>query len=304
MNKEKITIVGVARNVEHTICEDFDLIIRAFESFEIERMIVIESDSTDNTLVVLKELESKYKNLVFKSEGRLANRIPDRIERIRYCRNLYVEEIRRLNLESKYVIVSDLDGINSRLKKRYVEECFIESDWDAVFPNQLFGYYDILALRQDFWVNHSCIEELKWRQSFVYSKSTRLNFIRSVSLFFQYDRARKQAFYSKMLRINRNLPRIPVKSAFGGIGIYKSEIFTNFDYSPIENATHCEHVDLHLKMHNSGYRLFIQPGFINNYFNTYNINKVLFIRIIRKLVWNNKLLYDLQKRIAKILGVK
>jgi hypothetical protein len=87
-----------------------------------------------------------------------------------------------------------------------------------------------------------------------------------------------------MLRIPKEHDWIRVDSAFGGAGIYKSEIFTKFDYSTLdESSSACEHKDLNYKIARSGGALYINPAFINRHVNAYNLNKIRIVRFLRKI---------------------
>ena len=301
MTLDSLTIVGLARDLERSIAKNLQIIVSAFSDYRIEKIIIVESDSSDNTIKELENLRSVYSNLIYISKGELANTIPHRINRIRYCRNIYVEEIRKLNLESSYIVVADLDGINSKLRRKSIKKCFQNLEWDAIFPNQLLGYYDILALRHEFWSSSNCMEELSWRQSLIITDQNRFWLARRILTFYEFDKARKLSIYSKMIKLNKKLPRIRVQSAFGGIGIYKKDIFINYDYSTEAEPNGCEHVDLHLKMYDANMRLYIEPSFINSYINTYNINRFMLIRILRQIIWSSGFLYGLQKKLKNLL---
>ena len=301
MTLDSLTIVGLARDLEHSLAKNLQVIVSAFSVYRIERIIIVESDSSDNTVKELESLRSTYSNLIYISKGELANTISNRIDRIRFCRNIYVEEMRKLNLESSYIVVADLDGINNKLKGKNIEKCFKNLEWDAIFPNQLLGYYDILALRHEFWSSNNCMEELSWRQSLISINQNRHWLVRWIFTFYEFDKARKLSIYSKMIKINKKLPRIRVQSAFGGIGIYKKDVFMNYDYTAEAESNGCEHVDLHLKMYNANMKLYIEPSFINSYINTYNINRFMFIRMLRQIVWSSGFLYGLQKKLKKLV---
>ena len=81
---------------------------------------------------------------------------------------------------------------------------------------------------------------------------------------------------------NRNL-FIKVDSAFGGLAIYKPMVFLNSIYST-DQATISEHVYFHKTSDNANRSFYINPKLINNWFNSYNINKFYFIRFIREFM--------------------
>lgn len=287
MTKESVLIVGTVSNVSNVIPKDFERVFQSLSRFQSISTYLVESDSTDNTNKVLSELKRKYSNFEYVELGTLRNTIPDRIERIRFCRNVYVKFIRD-NIKEKnweFIIVVDLDGMNSKLTKVGVDSCFEDpTDWDACFANQKYGYYDLYALRHPIWMPRDCFLDLEMEKSKI-----PLKYLNSANVFAKFNseirfgKARKVAIYNKMRVIKKNASWIKVDSAFGGFAIYKSRLFIEADYgkNPIENSQTSEHVDLHsnlLKIHPN---LYINPKLINSFWNTYNVNRYFFVRFLR-----------------------
>jgi hypothetical protein len=228
-------------------------------------------------------------NFRFKSLGELQQEIPERISRIRYCRNQYVEELRKLDIEIDYVVVADLDGMNSRITKAGFNSAFMRSGWSAVLANQLGGYYDLLALRHQEWCPNDILTELKQQQEKIDTSHISIfSIFKRFDRRLEFDQARKKVIYSKMRRIKTSSDWIGVLSGFGGLGIYRFELFQKFDYSlqagelPYES----EHVAFSKKVIQSGGKIFINPRMINNFYNTYNVNRFFIIRQIREIYWN------------------
>jgi hypothetical protein len=97
------------------------------------------------------------------------------------------------------------------------------------------------------------------------------------------QRIRQEVLYSKMRRIPRNSEVIRVDSAFGGLGIYKTEMFLEFDYSLTDGELPdgSEHLTFHQKCIDEGFSLGINPEMINATYNEYNINKHYLIRFLK-----------------------
>jgi len=287
MIKESVLIVGTVSNVSNVLVKDFERVFKSLSRFNSVSTYLVESDSTDKTNKALSELKGKYSNFEYIELGTLKSTIPDRIERIRFCRNVYVKFIRDNIKEEnwEYIIVVDLDGMNSKLTKVAVNSCFEDpTDWDACFANQKYGYYDLYALRHPSWMPRDCFLDLEKEKSKIPSK-----YLNSANLFakfyseIRFGKARKVAIYNKMRIIKKNASWIKVDSAFGGFAIYKSRLFIEADYgkNPIENSQTSEHVDLHsnlLKIHPN---LYINPKLINSFWNTYNVNRYFFVRFLR-----------------------
>jgi len=104
------------------------------------------------------------------------------------------------------------------------------------------------------------------------------------------NRARVEAIYSKMLRIKKDQGWVEVDSGFGGLGIYKAQLFEKFDYSLSDGdlTFESEHVAFSRKIRDSNQKIYINPELINSHFNTYNINRYFLIRQSRGLYRDGK----------------
>lgn len=297
-----LLVTGTIRNVEATLFKEFAKTSKATSLFSDVSYFLVESDSNDRTVEILKSIKAKNSKFDYVSLGSLSEKVPEQYNRIRYCRNIYVEYIRNLDesIRPSFVLVLDLDGMNSALSSKSIKSCFLRNDWDAVLSNQTFGYYDILALRHDKW------QENDWRDTHDHYKANlnRVEFskfkaINKFRKFIQLDLTEYMAIYSKMVRIPRSSPWIKVKSGFGGAAIYKTEVFLKYDYTKEFETRETDHVTLHRKLVRSGGKIFINPKFINSHLNTYNLNRYYFIRILRKFFWSRPYLYH--SRLYKLL---
>lgn len=281
-NKEldvmKILIVGLARNLGKSASTNITHLIKTFENFGDVSFFVVESDSIDLTRKVLANLAETNKKIVFSSLGDLEKIVPNRIERLRLCRNHYVSYIRSLEVLPDYICVADLDGINNRLKASSLNETFSTNlFWSMCSANQRFGYFDLLALRKQDWCTEDIFEELQ---------RVRIQMKGEMSDF----QIRTEVIYKKMRTIAQNSNWIEVDSAFGGLAIYRSHVFLENDYSinGKDSNTECEHVTFHRKLKEKGERLYINPRMINSYLNEHNIRRYKFARIIISVISNAK----------------
>lgn len=299
-----ILLVGTVSNVEKVLQYDLTKVLDALSTFTKISVFLVESDSIDHTCELLDNLASQINNFSYVSLGNLKSTIPDRIDRIRYCRNRYVSHIRNtpINNLPAYIAVADLDGMNKVLSSKAVLTSFENDNWDVVLSNQKFGYYDIYALRHEEWQPNDCFTELEeLKQEILFKNLNKTSFVGKLRLNWAYDRARNRAIYSKMIRIRRNSPWIQVDSGFGGFAIYKSHLFLDHDYSTNGVSTQeSEHVALHSKIVNSGGKIFINPALINSTINTYNLNRIFVVREFRRLIRNNKIINFLKRYLWKI----
>ncbi len=285
---DKAIIVGTVSNVSRTIERDLKRALESCSRFDVQSIYLVESDSTDNTRVVLKKMAYEISNFDYVSLGDLRFSINNRIDRIRFCRNVYVDKIRSFEdvEDIDFVVVIDLDGINKKLNAKSVDSCFIRNDWDVVLPNQQGGYYDVLALRCKNWQEVDCFQELgNFRDSHPFLENKRNHFFNYISAYIHFDYSRKKFVYDKMKKIKKSDPWILVESGFGGIAIYKATLFNRFDYGLMSKTDprygESEHVTINQAITKSGAKIFINPKFINGNFNTYNINRYFLIRLAR-----------------------
>ncbi len=287
MDNLRFLLVGTVSNVEKELLGDLKRTLRSCGNLGRVDAFLVESDSDDGTNRILESLKLNQQTINYVSMGELFYKLPNRVERIRFCRNQYVDYIRKNFMEFNwdFIIVADLDGMNSKISTRKIREALSKSlDWDVCFANQSFGYYDLYALRSKGWVEDDCfkeLERLKENSPFIQKSNS---FIKGFyNSFRHFDKLRVEAIYSKMRILRGKMVR--VDSAFGGFAIYKPDIFLSFDYSAVNESSYgrCEHLDLHRKCVAAGYRLFIDPKLTNCHVNEYNLNKLIVIRFLREL---------------------
>ncbi len=290
---KSILIVGTARNVGDKIVSQITKIQKIMPPGFNTEFFVVESDSIDDTVEKLDRLSQKLSNFKYETLGAIAERLPNRIERIRFCRNRYVDFIRREARDHwDFVIVMDMDGINNSITSSGLISCFNQAqDWDACFPVQKHGYYDLLALRANNWNMSNPFHEIRSLVEEEMEKIEKTSISSKIFLYYKIDRIRKTFFYSKMLKLAGQTKLIPVLSAFGGIGIYKSGIFHVTDYGNGESNEGCEHVDLNLRAAKLGFRLVINTSFVNSHWNSYNLNRITVVRLYRKFGFSLKRIY-------------
>ena len=284
----KVIIVGIVRNCEKSFLKEYKKLLNACVDLQIIDSFFVESDSSDKTVNLLTELSKQMTKLNFDSLGDIRDRIPNRIERIRYCRNHYVSFLRNNYSQNmfEYVIVADMDGINSTISKFAINSCFNYFGWDALFSNQFLGYSDLLALRASGWVENDFLIELEEARKQLRNSPNPKSWLGKLKRYFEYDQTRKTYIYDKMKFLGFQRKLIPVKSAFGGIAIYRSWCFYEADYSTELNIGECEHVSFHKKLILQNANLYINTRLINSILNTYNANKYFLIRNVRLWRWN------------------
>ena len=251
-NFKHALVVGTVRDASANVIPDLLRIVNALEEVLPTKAFVVESDSSDNTVAKLTELATKDSRIRFTSIGIMETTIPDRIQRIRFCRNEYVNEIRSnpLYKDIDLVIAADLDGINTKVNSAVFKSALeLDLSWDVLAANQSARYYDIFALRHPLWSPNDWASEADWLEPFLGKKI-----------------AKRHSMTDRMIHIPANLPPIRVESAFGGLCFYRRWVFDQFDY--LEEAAaplnENEHVTIHRKVRAVGGEIYIYPGLVNS----------------------------------------
>jgi len=252
LRQAKILVVGLVRDSEKQLVRSIQCLSNAFKESKIVKFLVVESDSSDSTLHLLASEALKRPNFRYKTFGNLRHELPLRTERIAFCRNYYLDQIRDSPeyLDVDYVVVADFDGVNSSLQSSDVESCWIRSDWDVCTANQNGNYYDIWALRHSLWSPNDC-----WGQA---------NFLISSGL--DRFRAIYSSVFSRMINIDSCHDWIKVDSAFGGLAIYRKCVLQDGAfYKGIDDCGEevCEHVSLHEYICRNGGKIYINPMMTN-----------------------------------------
>ena len=246
-----VLVVGAVKDCAEQIGARVAQLGSALRGFARVQWLLIESDSADATVSRLGELSGQNADFSYISLGALRERMPLRTERIAFCRNVYLEQLRTNERYAgvDFVVAADFDGVNSLLTYDAVASCWRRDDWDVCAANQRGRYYDIWALRQAEWSPNDC-----WDQ---YRFLTR----HGVS----HARAWSACVRSRMLHIPREAHWIEVDSAFGGLAIYRRDALQHGRYvgSDALGGERCEHVALHYELRARGCRIFINPALIN-----------------------------------------
>lgn len=236
--ESSVTIVGTARDVEAYVpmtIKKMEMVLSLFRSGSI---VIYENDSKDNTLKMLQQWAKRNKNVALISEKNVEGK---RTHRLAYARNLLMRAA--LGLGREYVVVMDMDDKNRSLRRRPFLTSFQYKDleWAMMAANQKRKYYDVWALRTyDNWLTFD------WMQC--------ARVVRNMD-FCLTHRSRNVPAHSEP---------IAVKSAFGGVAVYRARYLLNATYRGGEGEGEvCEHVSFNedVRTKNGG-KLYINPKMI------------------------------------------
>jgi hypothetical protein len=246
-------IVGCARNCEPFLPAVLRNVGTIASLYAQVAFVVVENDSADNTGQILKKWLSKRESSFLICLDGLAAQETKRTARLAIARNAYMDALHFHNLERfDHLIVLDFDIVNTNVIScaslaaaiRFLDG---SSQNAGVFANQL-RYYDIWALRHDVWCPEDCWVEIERRPGYL-----------------PRHRAVERYLKTRQVNIPPSSTPIAVRSAFGGLGIYKLEFVRSARYVGLQcdGSEVCEHVAFNEAAGRAGGLLYIFPELLN-----------------------------------------
>ena len=245
-------VVGIVRDCEKTIIPTYKAISKSLDFAKRVQYYFVESDSKDSSLKVLQKLSDENENISFDTYGDLTSKgMKNRTERTSFCRNKCLDFLRlKKNLWAQYLVIVDMDGVFRYADSKIIKDIIFKDEWAVMAGNVNGNYYDIWALRADYWSPNDC-----W-------KASREASCNGLSKY----QAEMINVYSRMIKIDKEKNLISVKSAFGGFAIYRTScIPKEAKYSGIcsNGDIKTEHLDFNLSIYKSNPgKFFINPKLI------------------------------------------
>lgn len=240
LKNSKVAILGLAYNLDvRKMMKRLSFITKKCKDY---RIIIYGVDSTDNSFKILEKYECDKiilpKKLINK-EGL------NRVQKMAKLRNILRKTLIKSDFNPDYVILQDCDLASALSIDGIAHSLTYMNEYSGIFANGLrneflfnfhspylgYYYYDSYALREDP------------QNPILYDT----DFHKGIKVTMSICQARGQSL-------------IPVKSAFGGAGIYKYQVFKDFKYK--ENTKRCEHVDFNEQIYDRGHKLAINPSLI------------------------------------------
>ncbi len=253
MRSQTVVIAGLARN----IADNFEKIKERIEetgSFFKEYVVLIfENDSDDQTRELLKQWatqNSRVKlievpgthdgklNLPYMRSYGLTS--PKRVEKMAYFRNLYLKEVQTQYQHFDYMLVVDTN-LKGPWNNEGLAHTIAHDDWDAVASLGLLNQFGTAGTKL---IMYDVLAYVSYKETF------KLNIDES-------DIQEMNTRYNKQLKgIAKGDPMTRVRSAFGGMAIYKIPSLKGCSYKP----TRCEHIGLHEQMAAHRRKIFMNPA--------------------------------------------
>lgn len=247
----KAVFTGVARDCAAYLPGVLDNLGRFAATYDGASFVFVVSDSKDDTRAILQRWLADGRHGRVIDLGTLEERLTRRTERIAFARNAGLDEIfRSTSAGHNHLVVADLDDV---LAQPVDAEAFARAAaWlnadpmrAGVMANAVPRYYDVWALRHERWCPDDC-----WHP--IWGRSPDETF--EATMF--------REVFTRQIEIPPSLPPIAVRSAFGGLGIYRLPATLAARYHGIDaqGRETSEHVAFNTAIGRAGGRLHIFPA--------------------------------------------
>lgn len=226
--KTKVFFIGMSKNCFESLKLNLEFLINFKKISNIDMEIcIIDSDSIDGTKEYCRELRNDNLINEFFEIDNLEEIYESRVERLSICRNEGLKYLKSQHSNDELIYIPmDMDiSLFEYLDFEILENLILslKNNIDGLFPYSSPYYYDIFALRAENWVT----------ENNVYLADLKKQKYKILSFFLNYKYIFK--FQKKLNYFNTTLIR--VRSAFGGMGIYKisSDNLRNLNYKVESN---------------------------------------------------------------------
>jgi hypothetical protein len=263
----KCCICGPVKNCGPFLDKVFENIEKIGALFEEYKLVIFYDKSNDNTLIKLKEYQSKNPNFHLYVN---TNEVSEyRTIRLAYARNFCVNYIKQTLPDYPFFIMMDFDDVNCKnVNPKILQNYLNRTDWDALSFNTSPNYYDIWGLSifpYCFSYNHfeNNVEQYGKIQRYI---TNRLKYIKSgellkcISSFNGLSIYRTNKFSNCYYDGKVNLKLIPQNFMTAHMKVAKSKIIFK-DYGHIKgNVEDCEHRAFHVQgINKNNAKIMISP---------------------------------------------
>ena len=246
----KAVFTGVARDCAAYLPGVLDNLGRFAATYDAASFVFVISDSKDDTCAILQRWLADGRRGRVIDLGTLEERLTRRTERIAFARNAGLDEIfRRTNSGHDHLVVADLDDVlaqpvDAGAFARAAAWLNADPMRAGVMANAVPRYYDVWALRHERWCPDDC-----WHP--IWGRSPDETF--EATMF--------REIFTRQIEIPPSLPPIAVRSAFGGLGIYRLPATLTARYHGMDGQGRetSEHVAFNTAIGRAGGRLHIFP---------------------------------------------
>lgn len=251
-----VFICGIVRNAEKRLKNNLPVVEDLISAFKDGRAFIYENDSNDNSKAVLTDWATRFpdqievslnNNVSFPEPSPMKEGVNqffsrNRIEKMVWLRNKYLDYVESTGWNGDYFIVVDLDVAHLDVKS-ILASFDVGQDWDAI---SAYGYSYSPKLKE------------RYHDTYAYCPAGRA-----------YDNPQTEKdIYGcqKDFEIFKRTGKLmPVSSAFGGLTIYRWEAIKGLRYRLEMNndnrvECYCEHKSMYHQMYERGFsKFFINP---------------------------------------------
>lgn len=245
----RAVFVGVARDCAAQLPGVLDNLARFAALYHSASFVFIVSDTRDDTSAIIERWLAGRSGEVI-DLGMLEHLLPKRTERIAHARNAGLDVIARHFADHDHLVVADLDDVLSRpipaasfaRAATWLDAAPMRA---GVLANSVPRYYDVWALRHERWCPDDC-----WHP--IWGRGPNETF----------EAAKFREVFRRQIEIPPSLPPIAVRSAFGGLGIYRLPAALAARYRGVDanGRETSEHVAFNTAIGRGGGQLHIFPA--------------------------------------------
>lgn len=216
----KTAVIGITKNNADCISKGIKNMMKIAELFKESIVYIYENDSTDNTINILADWKNNYEKKFYYSSEKHVKSYSYHTQNIAQARQKALNWVRTHYKDFDILIIVDPDLFYDINLTGIIDTLNNFDKWDACFAN---GIYNMKGMTWDAFAMRVEDQNIPWNGN-------------------------KNYFSNLHKKANWGTGRIitewtPVYSAFGGLGIYKSNILKNVNYDI--NSIDCEHVPFH-----------------------------------------------------------
>jgi hypothetical protein len=250
MSISRVSICSIVRDCQKNLKHNIRKIEAVRKCFMDSEVVIFENDSRDLTKEIIEDWSQRSQNIIFRSEKFQNRTIPERtsganpyfskqrIGKMSFYRNKYLEIINSNSFKRDFVIIIDLDI--SDFKIDGIAHSFgADQEWSCITSN---GTSLSRTFRTQYHDTYALVEKgsvlLPMNEKMIRENRKKFSFLR------------------------KGMPLFSVDSAFGGLAIYDWSLLKDKYYSCILNDDKkvevlCEHVSLNRQL---GGNIFINPN--------------------------------------------
>lgn len=257
MNPRSVIIGLLARDCKASLSRNIPKIERFCSYFADYQVVAVENDSVDGTSELLHEWAERNPKVIVDSFEDHSQRLTDsshkRIAHMVNLRNRLLEHIVTLPAPN-FVVMMDIDIDDFDVEGMIDAITHAPNDWGALFANgrSMLPNHHYQHSQYDQYAIMTCDED--WSDM-------------TISKFTAYHQLQRGMALDKAVQ---RCDYYPVKSVFGGIGIYRYEAIKDLKYQTLmiddaRQKAFCEHVPFHVDIIRQGYRNYVCRSMVVNY---------------------------------------